>query len=93
MRIEEQVDISARSARVWTLVSNPARYGKFDVGLEAEPDGDTKRPALHLRYRVVWRVGPIPVGGDVEIVEFIPRRELAWTSLTGIDHRLRLRCA
>ena len=56
-----------------------------------EPDGDSPKPQLHARYRAMMRVGPVPVGGDVEIVEFVPRREFAWTSLTGIDQRLRLR--
>ena len=36
-------------------------------------------------------MGPVPIGADVEIVEFTPGRELAWTSLTGIDQRFRLR--
>jgi len=91
MRIEEQVEIRARPARVWTLVSNPGRYGSLEAGLTAEPDEDTPRSELHARYRAMMSVGPIPVGGDVEIVEFVPRREFAWTSLTGIDQRLRLR--
>jgi hypothetical protein len=91
MRIEEQVEIRARAARVWTIVSNPARYGKYEAGLTAEPHEGSPRPELHARYRATIRVGPIPVGGDVEIVEFVPRREFAWTSLTGIDQRLRLR--
>jgi uncharacterized membrane protein len=36
-------------------------------------------------------VGPVPIGADVEIVELTPDRELAWTSLTGIDQRFRFR--
>jgi uncharacterized membrane protein len=36
-------------------------------------------------------VGPVPIGADVEIVEFTPGRELAWTSLTGVDQRMRFR--
>ena len=91
MRIEEQVEIRARPTRVWSLVSNPRRYDGFDAGLLVEPDADALRPQLHARYRVMMRVGPVPVGGDVEIVEFLPRQEFAWTSLTGIDQRLRWR--
>jgi len=33
----------------------------------------------------------VPVGGNVEIIEFNPPRDMAWTTLTGVDHRLRLR--
>jgi uncharacterized membrane protein len=90
MRIEEQCDVGATAARVWRLVSDPTRLGRLDAGVIVEPDTDGP-PGLRSRFRVMLRVGPVPAGGDVEIVEFIPRRELAWTSLTGVDQRFRLR--
>jgi fatty-acyl-CoA synthase len=37
------------------------------------------------------RVGSADVGGLVELVEYDPPRELAWTSVTGIDQRGRWR--
>jgi uncharacterized membrane protein len=37
------------------------------------------------------RVGSADVGGLVEIVEFDEPADLAWTSVTGIDQRLRWR--
>jgi uncharacterized membrane protein len=37
------------------------------------------------------RVGSAEVGGLIEIVEFEPGRELAWTSVTGIDQHGRWR--
>ena len=37
------------------------------------------------------RVGSADVGGLVEIVEFDEPADLAWTSITGIDHRVRWR--
>jgi fatty-acyl-CoA synthase len=33
----------------------------------------------------------VPVGGNVEIIEFDAPRDMAWTTLTGVDHRMRLR--
>ena len=33
----------------------------------------------------------MPVGGNVEIIEFNEPRDMAWTTLTGVDHRLRIR--
>ena len=56
-----------------------------------EPDAPDTPPGLRSRYRAMLRVGPVPVGGDVEIVEYVEGRDLAWTSLTGIDQRFRLR--
>jgi carbon monoxide dehydrogenase subunit G len=91
MRIEESIEIDATPARVWRLIANPARLGRLDDGLRIEADPATKNGGLHARYRVLFGVGPVPVGSDVEIVELVPRRELAWTSLTGVDHRFRLR--
>src|SRR4029453_10847358 len=43
------------------------------------------------RSRVPFRIGPAQVGGLVEIVEFDEPADLAWTSVTGIDQRLRWR--
>jgi uncharacterized membrane protein len=37
------------------------------------------------------RVGSADVGGLIEIIEWDPPRELAWTSVTGIDQRGRWR--
>jgi len=91
MRIEESIEIDATPARVWRLIANPARLGRLDEGLTIEADPETGNGGLHSRYRVLFGVGPVPVGSDVEIVELVPKRELAWTSLTGVDHRFRLR--
>ena len=37
------------------------------------------------------RIGSADIGGLVEIVECDERRDMAWTSITGIDHRVRWR--
>ena len=49
------------------------------------------RTGLGARYRMLQRVGSAEVGGLIEIVEEIPERDLAWTSVTGIDQRGRWR--
>ena len=46
---------------------------------------------LGARYRMLMRVGSAEVGGLIEVVEFAPERDLAWTSVTGIDQRGRWR--
>ena len=43
------------------------------------------------RYTVLWKIGSVPVGGVVEVVEFDEPRDLAWTSITGITLRGRFR--
>ena len=51
----------------------------------------TRRGRLGARYRMLMRVGSADVGGLIEIVEFDDGRDLAWTSVTGIDQRGRWR--
>ena len=46
---------------------------------------------LGARYRMLMRVGSAEVGGLIEVVEWDPPRELAWTSVTGVDQRGRWR--
>jgi uncharacterized membrane protein len=91
MRIEEQIVIAAAPELVWELIADPISLGELDDGVIVEADRPGDPPGVRSRYRAMLRVGPVPVGGDVEIVEFAPGRELAWTSLTGIDQRFRLR--
>ena len=40
---------------------------------------------------MLLRVGSAEVGGLIEVVEFTEPRDLAWTSVTGIDQRGRWR--
>jgi carbon monoxide dehydrogenase subunit G len=91
MRIEESIEVDAAPGRVWELIQDPAALTGLDEGLTVELDPETPNGGLRARYRVLLRVGPVPIGADVEIVEFTPGRELAWTSLTGIDQRFRFR--
>jgi uncharacterized membrane protein len=50
-----------------------------------EPSG------LGARYRMLLRVGSAEVGGLIEVVEFEAPRDMAWTSITGVDQRGRWR--
>jgi uncharacterized membrane protein len=91
MRIEESVEVDAPTDRVWRLIQDPAALTGLDDGVSIESDPETPNGGLHARYRLLLHVGPVPIGADVEIVEVTPKRELAWTSLTGVDHRFRFR--
>ncbi len=91
MRIEEEVVLAATPADVWDVVADPCRIGRLgDRFIVEELEPDTV-PGRGARYRVLLRVGAVPVGGNVEIVEFTPEHEMSWTTVTGVDHRLRLR--
>jgi fatty-acyl-CoA synthase len=91
MRIEVKRAVSVTPDEAWEVVSDPCAIGSLSDAVivhELEP-GST--PGIGTRYRVLLRVGPVPVGGNVEIIEFEKSREMSWTTLTGVDHRLRLR--
>jgi uncharacterized membrane protein len=40
---------------------------------------------------MLFRVGSAEVGGLIEVVEWLPPSEMAWTSITGLDQRGRWR--
>jgi len=92
MRVDRSIAIEASREEIWELVSDPCRYSGFMHGvtrLERKDDGPES--GLGARYAVRLRVGSADVGGLVEIVEFDEPDDLAWTSVTGIDQRLRWR--
>lgn len=91
MRIEERIEVDASPGQVWKLIQDPVSLTGLGDGLSVESDAETPNGGLRARYRILMRVGPVPIGSEVEIVEFTPDRELAWTSLTGVDHRFRMR--
>jgi len=89
MRVQSSIRIDAPRERVWELVSNPRNYERFMEGarfwhLEGEPDTGPR-----ARYTLRMRVRSAEIGGVVEVIEWDPPHELAWTSLTGIDQRGR----
>ena len=91
MRLEEEVVVDASPEAVWDVVSDPCRIGRLGdrfIVEELEPDTE---PGEGARYRVLLKVGAVPVGGNVEVIEYVPGRQLSWTTVTGVDHRLRLR--
>jgi uncharacterized membrane protein len=40
---------------------------------------------------VHWKIGSVPVGGLIELVEFDDLRDLAWVGITGVNLRGRIR--
>jgi uncharacterized membrane protein len=91
MRVAESIDVSAPPDLVWDVVSDPERYLHFMSGVTRWSVEGAQPTGLGARYRMLLRVGSAEVGGLIELVEFKPARDLAWTSVTGIDQRGRWR--
>ena len=93
MRVAATISVAAPPERIWEHVADPGRQLHFMSGVTRwEVAGDV-RQGLGARYRMLMRVGSAEVGGLVEVVEFDVPRDLAWTSITGIDQRAAGGCA
>ncbi len=91
MRLEESIDVAAPRPAVWDYVTDPANYLEFMEGLTRwEVAGEIDR-GLGARYRILLHVGSADVGGLIEVVEWSPQGDMAWSSVTGIDQRGRWR--
>ncbi|MFL5861667.1 MAG: SRPBCC family protein [Solirubrobacteraceae bacterium] len=91
MRATAATTIATPIEAVWDVVSDPERALTFMSGVTRwEVEGD-ERAGLGARYRMLLRVGSAEVGGLIEVVEWDPPKELAWTSITGVDQRGRWR--
>jgi uncharacterized membrane protein len=91
MRATAAATIAAPIETVWGMVSDPERALSFMSGVTRWEIEGVERVGLGARYRMLLRVGSAEVGGLIEIVEWDPPRELAWTSITGVDQRGRWR--
>jgi uncharacterized membrane protein len=91
MRIAEKIDVAAEPELVWEQVSDPARVLDFFAGVTRWEVEGSRRTGLGARYRMLLRVRSAEVGGLIELVEFAPGRDLAWTSVTGVDQHGRWR--
>ena len=91
MRVAADIEVAAPAAAIWEFVADPSRALHYMSGITRwEVVGD-EPTGLGARYRMLLRVGSAEVGGLVEIVEFSPGRDMAWTSITGVDQRGRWR--
>src|SRR5947208_3087763 len=91
MRVEQTIDIDARCDEVWDLVTDPETYKSVLAGITRFEVEGRKQRGLGARYAMRMEVGSAQVGGLVEVVEFDAPGDMAWTSVTGLDHRVRWR--
>ncbi len=91
MRVSGTVIVQARPEQVWAVIADTARYPRFMAGVtrwESRTAGPTR---LGSRWIARLQVGSAPVGALVEVVELDPPCDLAWCSITGVEHRGRWR--
>lgn len=91
MRVAANTRVVAPIDRVWSFVSDPERVLSFMSGVTRWEVVSDRQTGLGARYRVLFRVGAAEIGGLIEVVEFEPPCEFAWTSVLGIDQRGRWR--
>lgn len=91
MRLNESVKIDAPPEAVWEAIIDFTQYPEYIEGMTRwEPVGEVNQ-AVGDRFRMLLKVGSAEVGGLIEIVERVDGRDIAWTSITGIDQRGRWR--
>jgi carbon monoxide dehydrogenase subunit G len=91
MKISQTREIAAPRDAVWAWISDPGRYLHFMSGITRWEVASDHAQGLGARYRMLMRVGSAEIGGLIEVVEFDPPAELAWTGVTGMDQRGRWR--
>lgn len=91
MRVVETVEVSAPPEVVWEYVDDPSRYLHFMSGITRWEVVSDEPTGIGARYRMLMRAGSAEVGGLIEVVEYDELRDLAWSSVTGLDQRGRWR--
>jgi uncharacterized membrane protein len=91
MRINESTLVAAPAETVWSYLADPENYLRFMSGITHWEVVGERPSGLGARYRVLIRVGAAEVGGLIEMVEWNEPFDLAWHSVTGVDHRGRWR--
>lgn len=91
MRVERSNVINADRDAVWKIVSDPDSYPSFMTSLERWESANDQPAGVGARYMAHWKIGSVPVGGLIEVVEFDDLRDLAWVGITGISLRGRIR--
>jgi uncharacterized membrane protein len=91
MRVGASIEVAAPPEAVWAFVSDPSRALHYMAGITRWEVVSEQPRGLGARYRTLLRVRAAEVGGLVEVVEYNEPRDMAWTSVTGIDQRGRWR--
>jgi uncharacterized membrane protein len=91
MRVEAQLQIKATPVEIWEYITEPSNVLHFMSGITRWEVASEQRTGLGARYKTLLKVGSAEIGGLIELVEFDEARDLAWSSVTGIEQRGRWR--
>ncbi len=91
MRVERRITLNAHRDTVWKVLGDPTCYPSLLPHLQRWETITEGPPRVGSRYTVLWKIGSIPVGGIVEVVELDKARDLAWINITGVTQRGRFR--
>jgi uncharacterized membrane protein len=91
MRINESTLVAAPSETIWYYLADPENYLRFMSGITHWEVIGNRPNGLGARYRILVRIGAAEVGGLIEMVEWREPFDIAWHSVTGVDHRGRWR--
>jgi uncharacterized membrane protein len=91
MRATASRTLAAPMDRIWSIVSDPECALLYMSGVTRWEVVSDEPTGLGARYRMLFRIGSAEVGGLIEVVEWLPPSEMAWTSITGLDQRGRWR--
>jgi uncharacterized membrane protein len=91
MRLNESTVVAAPPKLIWDYISDPANALHYMSGVTRWEVVGEQRVGLGARYRMLIQVGSAEVGGLIEVVEFSEPRDMAWSSVTGVDQRGRWR--
>ena len=91
MRLGQSVEIKAPMEEVWDYLVEPANTLDFMAGMTRWEVIGEPRSGPGARFKMLIRVGAADVGGVIETVEWNPPTDLAMTSVTGVDQRVRWR--
>ncbi len=91
MRLSADGYIKAAPEEIWEVVTDPEeQIGLIKDVTRWEVEGDKDR-GLGARYNMRMQVGSAEIGSTIEVVEWDENRDMAWTSVKGIDQRGRWR--
>jgi polyketide cyclase/dehydrase/lipid transport protein len=91
MRVAAHTAIAAPRPVVWDHIVDPARHLEFMDGMTRWEIDGAHPIALGTCIAMRIRIGSVELGGRIVIVEFDPPGDMAWTSITGVEHRGRWR--
>jgi uncharacterized membrane protein len=91
MRVERRITLNADRDTIWKVLGDPTCYPPLLPHLQRWETITDGPPRVGSRYTVLWKIGSIPVGGIVEVVELDKARDLAWINITGVTQRGRFR--